>query len=189
MSVIDDLRSPKSCPIYTPELPPGATGDVATAYKGAHEAPSLENGTRLSEMSADERAVYGVAGDGKLTVYRVAPAEGINSGDWVSVDKAVSEKAAKRSGYKLTEAKVDAKDLVRRAGDDENEFGFIGKLDSRTKEMHGLKVPEAPPQDVLPVAAKKNDFVRFSRGTDPATGDTSLSLNSYLLRRPRTNAR
>jgi hypothetical protein len=89
-------------------------------------------------MGADEQAVYGVDSEGMVTIYRSTPSGTINTGDWVTTDKSKIPAAA---GNPIVEQRVPASSLVRRAGDDEDEFGYVGP--------HTLPTPLHKPQDTL----------------------------------------
>jgi hypothetical protein len=109
------------------------------SYRGEHAAPGIGEGTKLDEMSADEQAVYGVDDEGKVSIYRSTPANTINQGDWVSTSKEAIDRAA--GSAPTTEARVPARDLVRRKGDEEDAFGYVGP--------HLLPVPPHKPQGKL----------------------------------------
>ena len=109
------------------------------SYRGEHTAPGIGEGTKLDEMSADEQAVYGVDDEGKVSIYRSTPANTINQGDWVSTSKEAINRAA--GSAPTTEARVPARDLVRRKGDEEDAFGYVGP--------HLLPVPPHKPQGKL----------------------------------------
>jgi hypothetical protein len=140
--VIGDLRGDKSCDVVSTELPIGAVGKAPEpdlSYRGLHTAPTEAEGLKLSEMSADERAVYGVDPEGMVTIYRSTPKGAINSGDWVSTSKDAVDKAG--GAAPTTSARVRASDLVRRAGDEEDAFGYVGP--------HLLPTPPHKPQGIL----------------------------------------
>lgn len=63
----------------------------------------------------------------EITIYRAAPKDELNNGDWITLSKEYAKQHAEgKEGFKVFSRKVKAKDVFF-AGDDINEFGYYPK--------------------------------------------------------------
>lgn len=72
--------------------------------------------------------------EAEVTIYRAAPKNELNNGDWITLSKGYAKQESLTEGTPVHSFKVKAKD-IQFAGDDLNEFGYFPKNKSQLTDI------------------------------------------------------
>lgn len=120
--------------------------DMYTQWYGSRGDPAdLESIAALKKIKGKPEA--------SVTIYRAAPKEQWNYGDWITLSKKYAEQHAENNGFKVFSKQVKAKDL-KWAMDDVNEFGYFPKdakarLGQIRKDANNKIISQKPSTDEL----------------------------------------
>lgn len=192
-SIVDGLYEDKACSIVKPSLPPGATGELPKAVLNDTKVEEIFGHGEADVAALEGRGIADEAGHIETVPVRaLEPTQSHLKSSVIEHAKAHPEKHP-ITGIKdpftgkvyvtnghhgvaaaLKDGKAEVKVKITRQ---------VSSPPPITTELHDLKVPEARPQDVLPVTnSKVGDLVHFNGGLDPKTGNIIPSGKGYVAR-------